>query len=204
MADLDLVDGWDNYGNVNQIILKHYFGYSELGGYAAVWQFVTAGTLLIDQMSRIGRPAMARYTLPEVTKADLVRFLVKYLTVMTVIVFPLAFTMFCFPKIILSLFFKSGYLSSQKEMPILGIYLLTSAVGYVFSQYIISVRLDKLYFYSTIIGGLSSIILCSTIISPYGSVGAAWTILLSSGATFVVSGAGMLKHLSDYPETYYA
>ena len=180
---------------LNQIILKKYCGYAELGGYAAAWQLVMVGTLLLDQLSRIGRPATARITKPEVLKDVQIRFVIKYFAIMIGVVTPLVLIMFFFPGHIFKLLFRPEYYSAAATLPVMGVYLIFFAVGMVSSQYALSARLERMYFYAVITGGVLSIAFCFMLIPSYGAIGAAWALLISHGMTIIIYSIGMARHI---------
>lgn len=180
---------------INQVILKEYCGFSELGGYAAAWQFVIAGTLLLDQVSRVGRPAAARITKPGISKSEQIKFLMKYFSVMILVVIPLVHVMSFCPGVVVQFLFKPEYHAAAGILPIMGVYLFFFAIGMVFSQYALSARLEKMYFYAVLTGGVLSIVLCFALIPENGAIGAAWVLMISHGTTIIIYGLGIAKHL---------
>jgi O-antigen/teichoic acid export membrane protein len=183
---------------LNQPILKYYAGDSELGGYAAAWQVMMIGHLFVDQLGRFGRPGMARYTRPEITNDNLIRFLFKYSVAMTGVALPLTISMIFIPDFIFQLLFKPEYAAASKTLPVFGSYLLLFALGVVASQYVLSVRLEKIYFFSVLIGGLTSVFLCYLIIPEYKSIGAAWVLLLAHGSSLLVYAIAMVRHIQEH------
>jgi len=180
---------------INQVILKESCGYAELGGYAAAWQFVIAGTLLLDQVSRFGRPAAARITKPGISKSDQIRFLTKYFFIMICVVAPLALVMSFLPDVIFQFLFKPEYHAAADTLPVMGIYLCFLSIGVVSSQYALSARLEKMYFFAAISGGVLSVFLCYTLIPSNGAIGATWALLISHGTTITIYCLGIVKHL---------
>ncbi|HOI73760.1 MAG TPA: oligosaccharide flippase family protein [Syntrophales bacterium] len=180
---------------INQVILKEYCGYAELGGYAAAWQFVIVGTLLLDQVSRIGRPAAARITKSGMSKSDQIRFLTKYFSIMIGVVTPLVLVMSFFPEVVLKLLFRPEYHAAADTLHVMGVYLFIFAIGIVSSQYALSARLEKMYFYAVLSGGVLSIFLCYVLIPSNGSVGAAWALLISHGTTMIIYILGISRHV---------
>lgn len=166
---------------LNQLVLKNSAGLAALGGYAAAMQLVLVGVLFLEQISRIGRPAVARYTRPGVPWNTRVRFLAKYLAVMVVTVAPLAVVMMLVPELILKAIFKPEYASSAPTMKILGGYVLLYAVGLVASQYVISAGMDRTYMISVSLGCAVSAVLCAVLIPSWGSEGAAWALVCAHG-----------------------
>ena len=182
-------------GMLNQPVLEHYAGYAELGGYAAAWQIMLVGNMFVSQVSRIGRPAMARYTHQEIPRDRLIRFLLKYSAMMTAVVIPLVLAMVLAPDYIFRKLFRPEYAIAANTLPILGWYLLFFSVGQVALQYVFCVRLEKIYFLSVVIAGIISICLCFTMIPRYLCIGAAWTLLISHGSSLMIYGAAMVKHV---------
>jgi O-antigen/teichoic acid export membrane protein len=164
---------------LNQIVLKHYIGYEELGGYAASWQIFMAGVMFLEQLSRIGRPAIARNTLPEIDYKRQIWFLTKYLSVMLAAALPASFVMIAFPGHIVRLLFKPEYASSAHLLPIFGFSLMVEAVSYVVSQYVLSTRMNGMYLLANVVTGLVSVGLCLLLIPRFGGSGAAWSVFLS-------------------------
>lgn len=170
-----LISGW------NQLVLKHSTGAAALGGYAAAMQLVLVGMLLLEQISRIGRPEAARCTRPGTPWAVRIRFLTQYLGVMVATVAPLAAAMLLAPEVILRLLFRPEYAAAAPTLRILGGYLVLYSIGLAASQYVISEGLDRSYIVSVGAGGLLSIVLCALLIPPWGAEGAAWTLVGAHG-----------------------
>ena len=166
---------------LNQLVLKSSAGPSALGGYAAAMQLVLVGVLFLEQISRIGRPAVARYTRPDVPWDTRVRFLAQYLAVMVLTVAPLAAIMVLAPHQVLRAIFKPEYANSAPTMKILGGYMILYAIGLVASQYVISAGMDRIYMISVSLGCAVSAVLCAVLIPRWGSEGAAWALVCAHG-----------------------
>jgi len=171
-----------SFGTINQIILKLYEGKESLGGYAAAWQIITIAILFLDQVARIGNPATARITKPDIEKTNRIKFLIKYSTVMFLVVFPVCLATIIFPEMILRLIYKPEYASAAGALRIMGIYMMIYSLGFVASQYIVSARMEKTYFASVIVGGCLSVVLCFALIPRFSSLGAALSLLISHSA----------------------
>lgn len=183
---------------LNQPVLIHYAGFNELGGYAAAWQIMMVGNLFLEQIARIGRPAMARKCLSHISYKERVHFILKYFAVMLGVVLPLATGMIAFSTPIFNLVFKPEYASAASTLSIFGWYLLLYALGIVASQYILSVHLEKTYFLSVALGAVMSIFLCFILIPKYGSIGAALSLLLSHGTTMLIYTIAMVRHIRNH------
>ena len=184
-----------SFGTLNQIILKHYCGPSELGGYAASWQIVAGAALLLTQVSRIGNPATARVTRPEKNGCRRKTFLLKYSCVMTAAALPFVIPSVLFPGWIMKTVFKLEYDSSAGILRLLGIYIMIYSLGLVASQYIVSARMERTYFIGVIIGGLLSIVLCLFLIPKYAGLGAAMALLISYGSAIGLYWIASLYHV---------
>lgn len=187
-----------SFGTLNQIILKHYCGAAELGGYAASWQIVAAAVLLLGQVSRVGNPATARVTRPENNGRKRKSFLLKYSCVMAAAALPVVIPSVLFPGWIMNTIFKPEYASSAAILRILGIYLMVYSLGCVASQYIVSARMEKTYFASVILGGCLSVILCFILIPKLSGLGAALALLVAHGTSMALYFVAMIKDVKSH------
>ena len=184
-----------SFGVVNQLILKFYEGKESLGGYAAAWQIITIAMLFLNQVARIGNPATARITKPGIEKTNRIKFLVKYSAVMFFVVFPVCLATIIFPEMILRLIYKPEYVSAAGTLRIMGVYMMIYSFGFVASQYIVSARMEKIYFAIVIIGGCLSIVLCFILIPRFSSLGAALSLLISHGAAMGLYMLAAVNHI---------
>lgn len=166
-------------GEINKVFLIFYRGNASLGGYAAAWQITTVAILILTQVSRVANPGTARITRKAVESRERIQFLLKYSTVMLVIAFPLSFTSIVYPKLIISILYNPEFLTAVNTLRILGVYALVYALEIIASQYIVSIKKEKLYFANVVLGGIISTIFCLILIPSMGDVGAALALLLS-------------------------
>lgn len=184
-----------SFGNLNQLVLKHYCGTAELGSYAAAWQIACIAILLLTQISRIGNPAMARVTKQGMPKYEKLRFLLKYSLVMFLAALPIAIVSIAFPEFILTTIFKPEYAAAASSLQVFGFYLLTYSLGIVASQYVVSSGMEWLYFSSVIVGTLLSIVLCFILIPKLGGMGAAISLLAAHGIAMGLYWVIMVRHI---------
>ena len=170
----------------NQLILKHFSGLESLGNYAAGWQIASIAMIFLTQIARIGNPAIARVTRAGTDSKTKVRFLFKYSAVMLLSVLPVSLTSILYPELILKTIFRLEYITAAASLRVLGFYMLVFSVGLVASQYVISARMERLYFVSVLVGGVFSLTLCLIMIPMMGDVGAALALLVSHGLTIAV------------------
>jgi O-antigen/teichoic acid export membrane protein len=169
-----------SFGSLNQLVLKHYRGAAELGGYAAAWQMVSLATMLLYQVARVGNPLTAQITRDGIEWKQRSRFLAKYVCVMIATASPVALAAICLPRTIMTILFRPEYVSASNALRIMGVYMPVFAVGLVASQFLVSTRLEKAYCASVLAGGILSIVACLLFIPRMGANGAAVAMLLSN------------------------
>lgn len=184
-----------SFGVVNQIILKIYMGNEALGGYSAAWQLASIAILFLTQIARIGNPATAMITKPGVDSKTKIRFLIKYSVVMFLAVLPISLATILFPELILKTIFKPEYITAATSLRVLGYYTFVFSVGLVASQYVISARMEKIYFISALIGGVLGFLLCLLLIPIFAEVGAAIALLVSHGLTMGAYCVATVQHI---------
>jgi O-antigen/teichoic acid export membrane protein len=182
-----------SFGTLNQVLLKYYCGPGELGSYAASWQIIAAAMLLVGQVCRIGNPATARVTRSENNGYKRKKFLVKYSGIMAVTTLPIVIPSVFFPGWILKNVFKPEYASSANVLRVLGIYLMVFALGCVASQYVVSAKKEKTYFFSVVLGGCLSIILCVILVPKLSGLGAALALLIAHSVSIALYSIVMIK-----------
>lgn len=184
-----------SFVSLNQIILKHYCGAAELGGYAASWQIASTATLLLIQVGRIGNPATARNTKPQANKKARIRFLIRYSGVMLLTAAPICILTIIFPGLILRTIFKPEYASAAGILRLLSVHTLIVSLGAVATQYVVSARMERTYFTGVIVGGILSIILCLVLIPRMAGYGAALALLIAHGTLMGLYWLAMIQHV---------
>ncbi|MHC4109885.1 MAG: oligosaccharide flippase family protein [Planctomycetota bacterium] len=187
-----------SFGIINQIILKLYEGKESLGAYAAAWQIITIAMLFLNQVERIGNPATARITKPGIDKTSRIKFLIKYSTIMFLVVFPVCLATIVFPEMILRLIYKPEYASSAGALRIMGIYMMIYSLGLVVSQYVVSARMERLYFSVVMICGILSLLLCVCLIPTMGGIGAALALLIANGFRIALYWMAVIKSIRNW------
>lgn len=180
---------------LNQLMLQHIKGAAELGEYAAVWLIVNLSTSMLSQVNRIGMPQMATVTKNSNQARVQISFLIKYTIIMLSLASIVAIPVFLFPKEILELLFTHEYFSATTIMKIAAVYMLIYAFASVYSQYLISVHLENWYCINVIVGGFVNIILAYVLIKRYGSVGAAFSIVIAHLIVSVLNFSIAARHL---------
>jgi len=185
-----------SFTSFNQIVLRHFKGAQELGGYAVAWQLVVVADILVMNVSRIGNPAAARITRPGTSATARRRFMAKYIGIMVLAALPICLPAVICPELILRVLFRPEYLSAAPIMRILGVYVLLLSTGIAASQYIISARMDKTYLASVIVGGVLTIALNLLLIPKMAGLGAALAVLGGHGVSMGMYWGGMIRHIT--------
>jgi O-antigen/teichoic acid export membrane protein len=175
-----------SFGSLNQLMLKHYRGIVELGGYAAAWQMVSLAMMLLSQVARVGNPMTAWVTRDGVQRIERNRFLVKYTSVMVLTALPVALASICFPRLIMKTLFRPEYTSAAGALRIMGVFMLVYSVGLVASQFVVSTRLEKTYLASIVVGGVLGVTSCILLIPSLGADGAAIALVVSTSAAIAL------------------
>lgn len=184
-----------SFGVINQIILKFYGGKELLGSYAAGWQIISIGILFLTQVARIGNPTTARITKPSIEKKGRAIFLIKYSTIMFLVVLPVCLATIVWPEFSLRQIYKPEYVSAANALRIMGIYLMAYSLGLVASQYVVSTRMEKIYFSSVVAGGIFGLILCLVLIPSMGDTGAGLALLISHGVAMGLYWVATILHV---------
>lgn len=160
------------YGPVLRLILNNYTNSRSVGIYAAGLQIYYLCLFLNSQISRVGNPTMAEAGKENCSVARRRKLVFRYVIVMFAASLPFALPMLFCPSILTSLLFSAEYSELAHYLPILSFYLMAMAIGIVFSQYMISLRLDKTYFAIYVISAIATLLVALYTIPKYGLYGA--------------------------------
>lgn len=160
------------FGPMIRLILKNYVDTQSVGIYSAGMQIFVLSQFLMHQISRVGNPIMAEAGKADCSLSTRRAFVRKYLALMFVGTIPFVIPLCLFPGLITDLFFSSEYTELARYLPIFGIYLLSLALGFVYTQFLISMRKDAVYFTIYVLSAISTIICAFILIPPYKVMGA--------------------------------
>lgn len=154
------------FGPIIRMILKEFADTSVVGVYSAGMQIFLISHFLLHQVSRVGNPMMAEAGKDNVPPSKRNALCKKYFTIMLISVLPFALPLILIPHFITDLFFTEEYCELGKYLPIFAIYLLALSLGIVYTQFLISMRRDKLYF-AIYIGSALATVLTAMVLIPY-------------------------------------
>lgn len=160
------------FGPLLRLILNNYADSKSVGIYAAGLQIYNICLFLNTQISRVGNPMMAEVG-KEGTDAKRRRNLVyRYTAIMLATSLPFALPLMLCPALITETLFTDEYASLANYLPLLAIYLMAISVGVVFTQYMISMRLDKSYFAIYVTTAVTTLLVALWLIPLLGILGA--------------------------------
>ena len=160
------------FGPAIRLILNNYVDSKAVGVYAAGLQVFLMSQFIINQIGRVGNPMMAAAGKPECPLSKRRLFVRRYLTAMLLCAFPFAAILMSFPGWITRTFFTEEYAGLTEILPILGFYLIALAIGIVYTQFLISIRKDRMYFVIYISTAVATIPTAFLLIPPYEVIGA--------------------------------
>lgn len=160
------------FGPLIRLILNSYTDSKTVGIYAAGLQIYHICLFLNTQISRVGNPMMAEAGKADCSLIKRRRLVSRYTIVMLVTSLPFALPMLLFPRTLTSLLFTEEYALLGNYLPFLSIYLIAISIGVVYTQFMISMRMDKTYFVIYILSAVSTLIMALLIIPILGILGA--------------------------------
>lgn len=157
------------FGPLIRLILKNYTDTQAVGIYSAGMQIFLISQFMLHQISRVGNPMMAEAGKDDCKSEERRRFCNKYFLLMLLGTAPFAIPLCIFPHLTTSIFFSAEYAELGDYLPLFGVYLLSLSLGVVYTQFLISMRKDKIYF--TIFVGTALVTsLAAFILIPYYKV----------------------------------
>lgn len=160
------------FGPLLRLILNNYTDSKSVGIYAAGLQIYTICLFLNTQISRVGNPMMAEAGKDDCSVAKRRKLVSRYSFIMLATSLPFALPMLICPNVIVHALFTEEYASLASYLPILAIYLMAISLGVVFTQYMISMRMDKTYFSIYVTAAISTVFTAYWLIPVYGVLGA--------------------------------
>lgn len=160
------------FGPIIRLILNQYADSSVVGVYSAGMQIFLISQFLMHQVSRVGNPMMAEAGKEDVSPTKRKNLCSKYCMIMFIAVAPFAIPLILLPHFITELFFTDEYFELGYYLPIFAIYLLSLSFGIVYTQFLISMRKDKIYFIIYIGSALATMLASIILIPHYSLLGA--------------------------------
>lgn len=160
------------FGPIIQMVLKESADAAAVGVYAAGMQIFLLCQFFFNQIARVGNPMMAEAGKEECS-LDRRRLLVKrYTIIMLMAAIPFLLPLVVFPHFTADVFYTKEYEELGALLPWYGIYLIGLAIGIVYTQFLISMRKDKVYFTIYVMSAVATAICAFSIIPSLGVLGA--------------------------------
>lgn len=160
------------FGPIIRMVLKDYADTQSVGIYSAGMQIFLLSQFLMHQVSRVGNPMMAEAGKQDVPVEKRRSLCNKYLLIMACAIIPFVIPLCVCPKLITRVCFTEEYAALGNYLPIYGIYLITLALGIVYTQFLISMRRDRTYFIIYIASAMATTLSAFVFIPFYGLLGA--------------------------------
>lgn len=167
------------FGPYIRLILNNYVSSSAVGIYSAGFQLFLMSQFIIHQISRVGNPMMAEAGRQGCSVETRNGFVKKYVRIMILGTLPFFIPLFFFPKFVTTCFFSEEYAELYRYLPYFAIYLLALSIGIVYTQFLVSMRKDRVYFLIYISGALLTIISGYILIPISGVLGGVLSLCLS-------------------------
>ncbi len=171
--------------NMNQFLLESKLGTTQLGQYGLALQLISLILLVQSQVLRLSAPSIA-----EVTKASDGRRIRRSLRNHSLLTFGLSLAVLV-PVYLLTPLFIRYFLghSFDQAIPIFKVFCLWGLVygqALICNQYLLSLHLQRYYFYIALSFGILSIFLAYLFIGWFGAVGAVFSLLTAHSGSVLV------------------
>ena len=160
------------FGPLIRLILKNYTDTQSVGIYSAGMQIFVISQFILHQISRVGNPMMAEAGKATCTISERKALCKKYMFLTLLSTLPFFIPLFFFPQLTTNLFFTEEYSDLSNYLPFFGIYLAALAIGVVYTQFLISMRKDRLYFIIYVSSALFTVVTAFLLIPSLGVLGA--------------------------------
>lgn len=169
------------FGPVIRVILNNYTDSVSVGIYAAGLQIYNICLFLNTQISRVGNPLMAQAGREDCSPQRRKNLVIRYTQFMLLTSIPFALPLLCYPQFITDLFFTKEYAPLANYLPYLAFYIITISLGVVFTQFLISMRKDKIYFTIFVIAAFVTALFAYILIPQLGLLGAFISLTIPHG-----------------------
>lgn len=169
----------------NQIVLEGKLGVAELATFALAFQMIHFIRILQSQILRLSTPRIAVAAMSTNQRVVLKSLLNNSLLVLVGTVLLIVPFYFIIP-VIIDKFIGVEYADAIPVFNVLLVWMLIYGVALINNQFLVSLHLQKSYFVTTLVFGITSIWLSIYFIDKFGAKGAALSLLVAhTGSIFV-------------------
>lgn len=180
--------------SINQIILLNKTSAKLLANYGLAFQFSMIIRLLQLQIVRLSAPKIAQVTKPSISNRMKLKAFIRLVTLSFSLTLIIIIPFYLLSPIIIPVF-NSQYLDSIPILNILFIWNLIFSIGLISSQFVIGLKHEQFYFFTTIFSGGSSILFSLYFVPIYQGVGAAISLLLAHSLSICLQTAFVIIKL---------
>lgn len=166
---------WWLISGINRPLMEAKLGLTAIGIYAVANKI----SGMVNTASTIVGLAWCNSVLDEYGKPGFERFYNNYLRVLATIYFCCCFCLIIFADIIVRIFSTHDYFDAANYIPLLSLGLICSGFGSAIGTIYAAVKKSKYFFYSSLWGGLISLITIYPFINYWGLRGVCLSLLLS-------------------------
>jgi len=187
---------WWLVSSINRPIMETHIGLSAIGIFSVANKFPSVITMLFQIFSISWQISVFE----EFTKSDYKIFFNKVLKGVTLLLITISITLTIFSEQIIQCFTDSEFIDSAKYMPIIGLSVVFSCISSFIGSNFSAAKESKYFLYSSIWGGITSLVTNIVLIPYWGLWGAVFSFLIS----FVVMTATRIfyswkyVHITDY------
>lgn len=190
---------WWLVNGLNRPVLEEYLGLSAVGLYAVANKFPNMLTVLCTVFSN----AWGISVLEEFGKKDFNIFFNKSFKIIFFILVIIGSFISIFSQLIIRIFASNEFLDAWRLLPILILSIIFSNASGLVGCVFMGERKSKYFFYSSLWGGVTSIILTFVLIRIFGLFGACIAVACSFLCMWVVRMAYAWRFINQFDISYY-
>lgn len=189
---------WWLINGINRPIMSAVMGFSSIGIYAVA----TRISGVINSLSEVLGTAWGNSVLDEYNKNGFEEFYNNYLRFLISAYFFIGLIIMLLSNIIVRLFSTPDYYSASIYIPILVLGLIYSGISSCVGQIFSAVKKSRYFFYSSLYGGLSSVLSLIILIKPFGLYGVSISMCVSFLVIFIARCYFAAKFIKLYNLNY--
>ncbi len=163
----------------NQLVLEDKLSSEHLGYYALAFQMIAVVTLLQGQILRIFFPKIATLTARHADPRRAGRAMLGYMTISSGLSFAVVLPLYFSAPLLLKHYFPPSYSASLAPLRLLCLWAVFNGGARIINAFLINLRLEREFFWSSLLGGLIAVGLGMLLIPKFGESGVALALLIS-------------------------
>lgn len=172
---------WWLINGINRPIMSSILGYGAIGVYAVSSRI----SGVINSLSEVLGTAWGNSVLDEYNKNGFEEFYNNYMRFLITVYFLGGLFMILISEPLVHIFSTQEYYAAYKYIPLLVLGLIFSGISSCVGQIFAAIKKSKYFLYSSIFGGIVSIVFLLLLIKPFGLFGVAISLCISFCAIFI-------------------